>query len=134
MGLKTVRELVLRCPLVMSGELLSDLAQYKKFREKEVASAARWVRGRVEGATTGTGRDHCLDAHTRYWGRITKCRLCALQSMWASIPHHTTDTPWAKPLHNQRRRCCKREIQTLSAQSCWDGPDFTAAKCPPYRY
>ncbi len=50
MGLKTVRELVLRCPLVMSGELLSDLAQYKKFREKEVASAARWVRGRDGGA------------------------------------------------------------------------------------
>lgn len=44
-GLKTVRELVLRCPLVMSGELLSDLAQYKKFREKEVASAARALIG-----------------------------------------------------------------------------------------
>ncbi|GLC55364.1 hypothetical protein PLESTB_000976900 [Pleodorina starrii] len=40
-GLKAVRELVLRCPLVMGPELLGDLAQYKKFREKEVAAAAR---------------------------------------------------------------------------------------------
>ncbi|KXZ52362.1 hypothetical protein GPECTOR_10g996 [Gonium pectorale] len=40
-GLKAVRELVLRCPLIMTTELLSDLAEYKKFREKEVATAAR---------------------------------------------------------------------------------------------
>ncbi|EFJ52836.1 hypothetical protein VOLCADRAFT_55520, partial [Volvox carteri f. nagariensis] len=40
-GLKAVRELVLRCPLVMGEELLGDLVQYKKFREKQVAAAAR---------------------------------------------------------------------------------------------
>lgn len=40
-GLKAVRELCLRCPLAMSPDLLADLAEYKKFRNKEVASAAR---------------------------------------------------------------------------------------------
>ncbi|PNW82173.1 hypothetical protein CHLRE_06g277050v5 [Chlamydomonas reinhardtii] len=44
-GLKTVRELVLRCPLVMEADLLTDLAQYKKFREKQVATAARSLIG-----------------------------------------------------------------------------------------
>ncbi|GFR43447.1 hypothetical protein Agub_g4529 [Astrephomene gubernaculifera] len=44
-GLKAVRELVLRCPLVMSPELLGDLAQYKKWREKQVAAAARALIG-----------------------------------------------------------------------------------------
>ncbi|KAG2445218.1 hypothetical protein HYH02_008686 [Chlamydomonas schloesseri] len=44
-GLKTVRELVLRCPLVMEEDLLTDLAQYKKFREKQVATAARSLIG-----------------------------------------------------------------------------------------
>lgn len=34
-GLKTVRELCLRAPLIMSPELLQDLALYKKFRDKE---------------------------------------------------------------------------------------------------
>ena len=33
---RQVRELCLRAPLVMEGELLSDLALYKKYRDKEV--------------------------------------------------------------------------------------------------
>eukprot|EP00884_Botryococcus_braunii_P012226 jgi/Botrbrau1/21003/Bobra.0144s0020.2 len=40
-GIKTVRELCIRSPLVMTPELLQDLAMYKKYREKEVATAAR---------------------------------------------------------------------------------------------
>ncbi|KAG2501935.1 hypothetical protein HYH03_000433 [Edaphochlamys debaryana] len=44
-GLKAVRELVLRCPLVMSADLLGDLAQYKKFRDKQVSVAARALIG-----------------------------------------------------------------------------------------
>jgi len=40
-GLKAVRELCARAPLVMDGDLLSDLAAYRKSRDKEVASAAR---------------------------------------------------------------------------------------------
>ncbi|WIA17645.1 hypothetical protein OEZ85_014450 [Tetradesmus obliquus] len=44
-GLKAVRELSLRCPLVMSEELLQDLSEYKRFRDKEVATAARGLIG-----------------------------------------------------------------------------------------
>ena len=40
-GLKAVRELCARAPLVMDSDLLSDLAAYRKSRDKEVASAAR---------------------------------------------------------------------------------------------
>ena len=40
-GLKAVRELCSRAPLVMEPDLLSDLAAYRKSRDKEVASAAR---------------------------------------------------------------------------------------------
>lgn len=40
-GLKAVRELCARAPLVMDADLLSDLAAYRKARDKEVASAAR---------------------------------------------------------------------------------------------
>jgi hypothetical protein len=42
-GLKTVRELALRCPHVMQQDLLTDLAQYKKFREKEVRARDAWA-------------------------------------------------------------------------------------------
>ncbi|KAF6262746.1 SDA1-domain-containing protein [Scenedesmus sp. NREL 46B-D3] len=44
-GLKAVRELSLRCPLVMTEELLQDLSEYKRFRDKEVATAARGLIG-----------------------------------------------------------------------------------------
>lgn len=40
-GLKTVREMCLRQPLMIEEDLLRDLTQYKKFREKHVGSAAR---------------------------------------------------------------------------------------------
>lgn len=40
-GLRTVREMCLRQPLVMTEDLLRDLVLYKKFREKEVSNAAR---------------------------------------------------------------------------------------------
>jgi protein SDA1 len=40
-GLAAVREIALRQPLVMSSELLRDLALYKKHKDKGVASAAR---------------------------------------------------------------------------------------------
>jgi len=44
-GLKTVREICTRTPLVMNPELLQDLTEYKKFRNKEVSSAARGLIG-----------------------------------------------------------------------------------------
>ncbi|KAG1675672.1 hypothetical protein FOA52_002381 [Chlamydomonas sp. UWO 241] len=40
-GIKTVRELCLRAPLVMSEDLLQDLALYRKDRNKEVSNAAK---------------------------------------------------------------------------------------------
>ncbi len=44
-GLKTVRELCVRCPLVMAPDLLHDLVGYKKYRNKVVSSAARGLVG-----------------------------------------------------------------------------------------
>ncbi|KAL6785625.1 hypothetical protein ACKKBF_B01005 [Auxenochlorella protothecoides x Auxenochlorella symbiontica] len=44
-GLKTVREICTRCPLVMTPELLQDLTSYKKTRDKAVSSAARGLIG-----------------------------------------------------------------------------------------
>ena len=41
MGINSVREMCARCPLVMTPELLGDLSQYKKARDKPVATAAR---------------------------------------------------------------------------------------------
>ncbi|GMH43585.1 hypothetical protein BSKO_11507 [Bryopsis sp. KO-2023] len=40
-GLKTVREICVRVPMVMSEDLLSDLVMYKTSKDKEVSSAAR---------------------------------------------------------------------------------------------
>ncbi|KAJ7543469.1 hypothetical protein O6H91_09G039500 [Diphasiastrum complanatum] len=42
-GLNVVREICLRIPLIMTRELLQDLAMYKKSHEKAVASAARSI-------------------------------------------------------------------------------------------
>ena len=40
-GLKTVREMAMRCPLLLGKDLLSDLVEYKKYKDKGVSSAAR---------------------------------------------------------------------------------------------
>ena len=40
-GLNAVREICARCPLVMDEDLLQDLTQYKKSRDKPVSNAAR---------------------------------------------------------------------------------------------
>lgn len=39
--LNAVREMCSRCPLVMSEDLLRDLAQYKTYRDRSVMMAAR---------------------------------------------------------------------------------------------
>ena len=44
-GMKTIREICVRQPLVMREELLRDLAQYKKDRDKGVSMAARSLIG-----------------------------------------------------------------------------------------
>ena len=45
LGLNAVRELCARAPAIMEPDLLSDLALYRKARDKEVASAARGLVG-----------------------------------------------------------------------------------------
>ncbi|XP_055331704.1 protein SDA1 homolog [Paramacrobiotus metropolitanus] len=40
-GLNSIREMCARCPFAMTPELLQDLAQYRKYRNKNVVSAAR---------------------------------------------------------------------------------------------
>eukprot|EP00002_Diphylleia_rotans_P024805 TRINITY_DN4898_c0_g2_i4.p1 TRINITY_DN4898_c0_g2~~TRINITY_DN4898_c0_g2_i4.p1 ORF type:complete len:898 (+),score=268.29 TRINITY_DN4898_c0_g2_i4:45-2738(+) len=40
-GLNTIREICLRCPLCMNETLLHDLAQYKHYKDKSVSMAAR---------------------------------------------------------------------------------------------
>ena len=40
-GINSVREICNRTPLVMTEDLLRDLSQYKKARDKPVATAAR---------------------------------------------------------------------------------------------
>ncbi|XP_011299489.1 protein SDA1 homolog [Fopius arisanus] len=40
-GLNAVREICMRCPLVMNEDLLRDLAQYKNYRDRSVMMAAR---------------------------------------------------------------------------------------------
>jgi SDA1 len=44
-GLKTVREVCMRCPLVMDEALLSDLVLYRKERDKYVKNAAKALTG-----------------------------------------------------------------------------------------
>jgi protein SDA1 len=45
LGLNAVRELCARAPAIMDADLLSDLALYRKARDKEVAAAARGIVG-----------------------------------------------------------------------------------------
>ncbi|XP_037070203.1 LOW QUALITY PROTEIN: protein SDA1 homolog [Pollicipes pollicipes] len=40
-GINAIREVCMRCPLAMGEDLLQDLAQYKKYRDKNVMMAAR---------------------------------------------------------------------------------------------
>jgi len=40
-GLNTVREICIRCPLAISSELLQDFADYKSYKNKNVAMAAK---------------------------------------------------------------------------------------------
>jgi protein SDA1 len=55
-GLKTVRELCARMPLLMTADLLQDLALYKKDREKAVATAARSLISLFREVSIGSSR------------------------------------------------------------------------------
>ncbi|GAX82660.1 hypothetical protein CEUSTIGMA_g10086.t1 [Chlamydomonas eustigma] len=75
-GLKTVRELCMRTPLVMNETLLQDLAMYRKFREKEVATAARGLIGLFRELNPSMlskkdrGRGADLDAKPKAYGEV----------------------------------------------------------------
>lgn len=72
-GLKTVRELSLRAPLVMNEDLLQDLALYRKFRNKEVSSAARGLIGLFRELNPAMlakkDRGRGADLGESFWGR-----------------------------------------------------------------
>jgi protein SDA1 len=40
-GLNSVREICAKCPLAMNEDLLSDLVQYKTYKDKAVSTAAK---------------------------------------------------------------------------------------------
>lgn len=40
-GLNSIREISARCPLAMTDHLLGDLVEYRSYRDKTVAAAAR---------------------------------------------------------------------------------------------
>ncbi|GFQ96703.1 protein SDA1 homolog, partial [Trichonephila clavata] len=42
-GINAIREICTRCPLAMDSEYLDDLAQYKKFKNKNVTEAAKSI-------------------------------------------------------------------------------------------
>lgn len=42
-GLNSVREICLRCPYAVTKDLLSDLIQYRSYRNKNVVAAARSI-------------------------------------------------------------------------------------------
>uniref|UniRef100_A0A7R9V1A5 Protein SDA1 n=2 Tax=Chlamydomonas euryale TaxID=1486919 RepID=A0A7R9V1A5_9CHLO len=75
-GLKTVRELCMRAPLVMNEDLLQDLALYRKYRDKEVSSAAKGLIGLFREINPAMlskkdrGRGADLDAKPRSYGEV----------------------------------------------------------------
>ena len=88
-GINTVREICVRCPLVMHSDLLQDLAQYKRARDKPVATAAsahralprtRAGHAREEGSrkrcVSSAGRHFSLPRRFRF--RLLSCGLFPL--------------------------------------------------------
>ncbi len=75
-GLKTVREMCVRQPLIMSPDLLQDLAQYKKFKEKGVSMAARSLIGLFRILSPGMlhkkdrGKGSDMDAGVEAYGEF----------------------------------------------------------------
>ncbi|KAK9811636.1 hypothetical protein WJX72_007420 [[Myrmecia] bisecta] len=81
-GIKTVREICMRSPLVMNEDLLQDLAAYKKYRDKAVSSAARGLiglfreiaPGMLEKRDRGRGADLSA-APMQYGASVIKDRI-----------------------------------------------------------
>ena len=79
-GINAVREICLRCPLVMTPELLQDLAQYKRARDKPVATAARALialfrelaPGMLEKKDRGKGTRRSMDSGMFFFFLVTE--------------------------------------------------------------
>ena len=92
-GLKTVRELCVRCPLVMDEDLLSDLVLYRKERDKHVKNAAKALTGlfrelkpsMLEKKERGRGADLTLDVQA--YGAADVAHRCAACSMLPCLRH-----------------------------------------------
>eukprot|EP01026_Neomeris_dumetosa_P037271 TRINITY_DN3016_c0_g1_i6.p1 TRINITY_DN3016_c0_g1~~TRINITY_DN3016_c0_g1_i6.p1 ORF type:complete len:842 (+),score=199.65 TRINITY_DN3016_c0_g1_i6:114-2639(+) len=81
-GLKTVRQMCERCPLIMNQDLLQDLTQYQKFKNKEVTAAARGLVGLFRQLAPGMlvrkdrGRSANMDAKLKeYRVAVSKTRV-----------------------------------------------------------
>lgn len=91
-GLKTVREVCLRCPLVMDEALLSDLVLYRKERDKHVRNSAKALTGlfrelkpsMLEKKERGRGADLALELAA--YGASDMRRRCAPASAVVSSP------------------------------------------------
>lgn len=91
-GLKTVRELCLRTPLVMDKTLLQDLVLYRKFRDKEVSNAARGLMGLFRElnpamlAKRDRGRGADLAAKPKSYGEVeVKDRIDGAELLEAAL-------------------------------------------------
>eukprot|EP01118_Nematostelium_gracile_P006878 TRINITY_DN2222_c0_g1_i1.p1 TRINITY_DN2222_c0_g1~~TRINITY_DN2222_c0_g1_i1.p1 ORF type:complete len:834 (-),score=268.26 TRINITY_DN2222_c0_g1_i1:22-2523(-) len=75
LGINTVREICLRCPLVMEADLLQDLAQYKRHKDKGVVMAARSLINLYQTinpsllARKDRGKDHDINATPLAYGQ-----------------------------------------------------------------
>jgi|TARA_B110000971_G_scaffold8312_1_gene8072 protein SDA1 len=119
-GINCVREICLRCPLVMNTDLLQDLAQYKRARDKPVATAARAListfrelaPGMLEKKDRGKGTSLFL------WfvvlARAARARTGArdLPSMRTHPPTHPT--PPHPPFANDEKIIRRRAIHNMT--------------------
>lgn len=91
-GIKTVREICVRVPMVMSEDLLSDLAMYKSYRDKEVSLAARGLISLFREVAPGMlqrkfrGRGANLEARPPGYGAVdVKDRIAGAELLEAAI-------------------------------------------------
>eukprot|EP01117_Protostelium_nocturnum_P009869 TRINITY_DN3518_c0_g3_i2.p1 TRINITY_DN3518_c0_g3~~TRINITY_DN3518_c0_g3_i2.p1 ORF type:complete len:598 (-),score=268.80 TRINITY_DN3518_c0_g3_i2:559-2352(-) len=76
-GLNTIREICVRCPLVMNEDLLGDLVQYKKSKDKGVVIAARSLINLFRAINpkllhkSERGRDADMTIQPNQYGQVT---------------------------------------------------------------
>ncbi|XP_076285077.1 SDA1 domain containing protein Mys45A [Lasioglossum baleicum] len=91
-GLNAIREICIRCPLVMNADLLQDLARYKHYRERSVMMAARSLIGLFR-----TTMPELL--HKKDRGRPTEATMALEVAKYGHVPAHDF-VPGAEALSN----------------------------------